>query len=70
MRARKCNVYGAALAYAPRLPEELRDHLFDGILEGDSTLRRELDLPELTNPEIHIETREGETPSHYQFQLD
>lgn len=64
------NVYGAALAYAPRLPEDMRNHLFDGILNNDSTLREELDLPELFHPEIKIQAREGESTPHYQFQLD
>ena len=64
------NVYGAALAYAPRLPQELRDHLLENLFKGDSTLARELGLPQLTQPGIHIKAREGEDPSHYQFQLD
>lgn len=64
------NVYGAALAYAPRLPSELREHLFDEILAPDSTLNRELDLPSLENPVIQIDVREGESTDDFQYQLD
>lgn len=39
------NVYGAALAFAPRLPGELRDGVIARALHPDSTLRRELDIP-------------------------
>ena len=42
------NVYGAALAYAPRLPENLRTHLFKKVLSKDSPLSNELNLPPLT----------------------
>ncbi len=39
------NVYGAALAFAPRLPDELRDQLHGAALNPDSALRRELGIP-------------------------
>ena len=39
------NVYGAALAFAPRMPDELRDRLLTDALRPDSVLRRELDIP-------------------------
>ena len=63
------NVYGAALAYAPRLPENLRDHLFSKVLGDDSLLSSELDLPPLTDPQITITARDGEATPTYQFQL-
>lgn len=64
------NVHGAALAYSPRLPEDLRQHLFERILTPDSPLSTELDLPELINPRIHIQTREGEAVSSYEYPLN
>ena len=63
------NVYGAALAYAPRLPEDLRNHLFEKILTDDFTLSEELDLVDLNKPSIVIKPRSGETPDHYQYSL-
>lgn len=63
------NVYGAALAYAPRLPDDLRDHLFEKIMTDRFTLAEELDLTEVTDPEIIIIPRSGETPCHYHYPL-
>ena len=63
------NVYGAALAYAPRLPEDLRDHLFGKILSKEFTLSEELDLSGLDEPFIVITPRPGESPRHYQYSL-
>ena len=63
------NVYGAALAYAPRLPDDLRDHLFDKILTPDFTLARELGLEEIHDPKIIITPRSGEWPNHYHYPL-
>ena len=63
------NVYGAALAYAPRLPEDLRDHLSKKILSKEFTLSRELDLSDLNEPNIVITPRPGEFPSQYQYLL-
>lgn len=63
------NVYGAALAYAPRLPEDLRRHLFSDVLADDSPLASELNLPVLINPQITIMAREGEETPTYQFEL-
>jgi hypothetical protein len=61
------NVYGAALAYAPRLPDDLRDHLFAKVLLPASPLVEELNLPDLQNPKIQIRTRAGESPSTYEY---
>lgn len=43
------NVYGAALSYAPRLPEELWHPVYCYGLAEDGPLRRELGLPEKTD---------------------
>ena len=59
----------AALAYAPRLPDELRDQLFDRIILPGSPLPTELALPALQNPRIHIDARAGETTPSYDFLL-
>lgn len=39
------NVYGAALSYAPRLPEELWQGVFCYAFAADGPLRREFNLP-------------------------
>ena len=59
------NVYGAALAYAPRLPEELREHLFANL----EPLFTELNLPTLENPRLKITPRDGEKESEYLYPL-
>jgi len=52
------NVYGAALAYAPRMPESLWQAVFCFGLGPDGPLRRELGLPEgATNLAVEIRTR-------------
>lgn len=43
------NVYGAALSYAPRLPEELWQPVYCYGLAPDGPLRRELGLPARTD---------------------
>jgi len=63
------NVYGAALAYAPRLPEDLRAHLFARIFAETSSLPEELNMENLVNPSIQISPRSGETPTLYEYQL-
>ena len=64
------NVYGATLAYAPRLPENLRTHLFKEVLSENSPLSKELNIPPLTNPQITITPRDGETTTSYQYPLN
>ncbi|MGJ8698147.1 MAG: hypothetical protein ACSHYF_17640 [Verrucomicrobiaceae bacterium] len=59
------NVYGAALAYAPRLPDDLRAHLFTQL----DPLFAELNLPSLENPRLRITARPGETTSEYLYPL-
>ena len=52
------NVYGAALSFAPRLPEPLWRAAFDYSLAGNGPLRRELGIPtEATNIVVVIQTR-------------
>jgi hypothetical protein len=54
------NVYGAALSYAPRLPEELWEPVFCHGLRVEGSLRRELDLPvdaRYVSVEIRTRTR-------------
>lgn len=52
------NVYGAALSYAPRLPDELWRPVYCYGLARGGTLRRELGLPEdATALRVHITTR-------------
>jgi hypothetical protein len=52
------NVYGAALSYAPRLPEELWQTVFCYGVATDGPLRREFGFPEgAENIEVVIRTR-------------
>lgn len=58
------NVYGAALAGAPRLPEALRQALLIEALAPGSPMRKELEVPEdLREVRILIIPRPGE-PQH------
>ncbi|MGC6425805.1 MAG: hypothetical protein ACON5H_02270 [Akkermansiaceae bacterium] len=59
------NVYGAALAFAPRLPDELRTHLFTQL----EPLFAELNLPTLENPRLKVTPREGEATPEYLYPL-
>ena len=52
------NVYGAALSYAPRLPEPLWRAVFDRAFRPGDSLREELGLPaDATRIEVVIETQ-------------
>jgi hypothetical protein len=52
------NVYGAALSFAPRLPESLWRAAFDYSLAEEGPLRRELGIPrEATNITVLIRTK-------------
>jgi hypothetical protein len=56
------NVHGAALAFAPRLPPELRDSLLARALAPGSRLRRELDIPaEVNDLRVRIRARDGKS---------
>ncbi|MBK1826610.1 hypothetical protein [Haloferula rosea] len=55
------NVHGATLAFAPRLPDDLRASLISSALCPDSDLRRELDIPaDLTDLRVIITPRPDE----------
>lgn len=55
------NVYGAAIAFAPRMTPELRDAVMAYAMAPDSPLRRELGIPEsAANPAVRIVPRDGE----------
>jgi hypothetical protein len=62
------NVYGAALAFAPRLPEELRDAILEEALKPASAMRRELGVPvNLENVRVRIIPRDGEKEGPWIF---
>ncbi|MEP4078983.1 hypothetical protein [Haloferula sp.] len=62
------NVYGAALAFSPRLPEELRDSILNEALKPGSALRRELGVPEeLSDVRVRIVPRDGESEGPWIF---
>jgi len=55
------NVHGATLAFAPRLPDELRASLISHALSPNSDLRQELDIPsDLTDLRVIITPRPDE----------
>jgi hypothetical protein len=51
------NVYGAALSYAPRLPDEIWRSVFNYGLGPNGSLRKEFGLPEYREITLRIETR-------------
>lgn len=62
------NVYGAALAFAPRLPEDLRDAVLVEALKPGSALRRELKVPnDLKDVRVRIIPRDGEVDGPWIF---
>ena len=62
------NVYGAALAFAPRLPGELRDALLGPALDPGSPLRSELDIPsDVDDLRVTIHPRHGEGEGPWTF---
>ncbi|MEP2776928.1 MAG: hypothetical protein ABJQ29_12095 [Luteolibacter sp.] len=62
------NVYGAALAFAPRLPEELREEILREALKPGSKLREELGLTDdLTDLKVIITPRDGEADGQWTF---
>lgn len=55
------NAYGAALAFAPRLPADLRDQVLAATLRPGSALRKELDIPtDLRDLKVRITARDGQ----------
>jgi hypothetical protein len=62
------NVYGATLAFAPRLPTQLRQTLLDAAFAPGSALRRELRIPEdVRGLQITIIPRDGERDGPWTF---
>lgn len=65
------NVYGAALSYAPRLPEELWRPVYCYGLAPGGPLRRELGLPEdAADVRVHISTRTRGRAGHWTLEPD
>jgi hypothetical protein len=63
------NVYGAALAFAPRLPAELRDTLLLQALSPGSRLREELGIPpNVEDLKVIITPRDGEKDGPWAYQ--
>ncbi len=55
------NVYGAAIAFAPRMKPDLRDAVLAYAMAETSPLRRELGVPaSANNPSVRIIPRDGE----------
>jgi hypothetical protein len=64
------NVYGAVLAFAPRLPEPLRDDLFAKALAPGSAMREELGIPgDVLALKITVTPREGEPHGPWTYQI-
>lgn len=64
------NVYGAALAFAPRLSEKLRDNLFVKALAPGSAMRAELGIPtDVCVLKIIITPRDGETEGPWSYEI-
>ncbi len=64
------NVYGAALVFAPRLPETLRTTLHSQALGPHSPLRTELEIPaDWVSAELIIHPREGSPDSAWTYQI-
>lgn len=63
------NVYGATLAFAPRLPDEMRTVLLGKALSENSTLLRELEIPpDVEGLKIRIVPRPGEANEPWIYQ--
>jgi len=63
------NVYGAALSFAPRLPEELRETLISKSLTPGSALRQELSIPDdLQSLQVIIIPRPGADARRWTYQ--
>lgn len=62
------NVHGATLAFAPRLPDELRDELLEKALAPGSVLREELEVPaDVRQLRVRITPRNGSGQSAWVF---
>lgn len=64
------NVYGAAIAFAPRMEPALRDAVLAAAMAPGSSLRHELGIPaEARNPAVRIVPREGETEGQWTYRI-
>lgn len=64
------NVYGAAIAFAPRMKPALRDAVLAHAMAPDSPLRRELGVPEsATHPTVLVVPREGESEGPWTYSI-
>jgi hypothetical protein len=64
------NVYGAVLAFAPRLPEALRTELFAHALAPGSAMREELGIPgDVLALKITVTPREGEAQGPWTYEI-
>ena len=62
------NVHGATLAFAPRLPADLRDHLLAEALAPGSSLREELGIPaDIRDLRVRITPRVGSGDGPWEF---
>lgn len=61
------NVYGAALAFAPRLDPKLRDRIVEYSFHTDGGLRRDLGLPSLRTLTIRITPKDGVEAEIYEY---
>ena len=65
------NVYGATLAFAPRLPEDLRKSLISGALAPGSLMREEMDVPtSVEDLKIVVTPRDGEAEGPWVFNMN
>jgi hypothetical protein len=51
------NVYGAAISYGPKLPEDLRRQIFTYALKTPGNLRKEINIPEGQSHVVFIRTK-------------
>lgn len=64
------NVYGASLAFAPRLPVELRENLFAKSLSPGSAMRMELGIPaDVTGLKVIVTPRDGERHGPWIYEI-
>ncbi|QTN31751.1 hypothetical protein HZ994_05230 [Akkermansiaceae bacterium] len=64
------NVYGASLAFAPRLPMELRENLFAQSLSPGSAMRSELGIPaDVNGLKVIVTPRDGESHGPWIYEI-
>jgi len=64
------NVYGAAIAFAPRMKDNLRDAVHAYAVAPNSALRKELGVPDhAIHVKIRIQPRDGEKEGPWIYQM-